>query len=375
MYRVFLWAILSTLLFQVDACLAVDSKNSDAEKNLGIASNTLASAAKKLTTGKALNASLNWGENLEVKEVRSFSSTKRVAVISNVIDRLEKNDEIVFDKLTANEYHLAASVLTRLKALSYLGALFASVSTENELVEAGTISMQANNAESAKFIYEAGLTEATKQGNAQDQSLAVLRSLQADPLAQNNILTLMYENLAKATSRLTEIDAAMTADTQKLQTGGFWDNFAAGLVPHMLTKERDMIVQQITDLKLSTTDRQAWQEAAGAATSILGYRNANKMTPEAFRLLSIVKDYIDGEISDLKLVLANRIPYGIYRSSRKMRDDKRTMLLMTDKEFVEETLNVKIKKDPLPKELANITTMISFSEICIANLESLCIKL
>lgn len=220
MCRVFLWAILGTLLFQAENSLAADSKTLEMEKNVGIASKIIANAAKKLTAGKALNVSMNWGDNLEVKEIRSFSVGRRVAVIYNVINFLEKNDEIVFDKLKTNQYHLAASVLTRLRALSYISELIAS--TENEL---------------------------------------------------------------------------------------------------------------------------------------------------------IIKDYIDGEISDLKLVLSNRISYGIYRSSRKMRDDKRSMLLMTDKVFVEELLNIEVKKDLLPKKLANIATMVAFSDICVANLESLCIKI
>ena len=220
MHRTLLLAIFGAFLFQAGSCLAADSQNAETERNVGIASRTIANAAKKLTAGKALNVSMNWGENLEVKEVRSFSAAKRVAIIYNAINFLEKNDEVIFEKLKTNEYQLAASVLTRLRALSYLSELVGS--TENEL---------------------------------------------------------------------------------------------------------------------------------------------------------IIKDYIDGEVSDLKLVLAHRIPYGIYRSSRKMRDDKRSMLLMTDKGFVEELLNIEVKKDPLPKKIANITTMIAFSDICIANLESLCIKI
>jgi len=208
MYHIFMLAILSTLLLQAESCLSADSKNLETEKNVGIASKNIANAAKKLTTGKTFKVSMNWGENLEVKEVRLFAAAKRVAVIYNVLNFLEENDEIVFDKLKTNEFHLAASVITRLRALSYLGALVAS--TENEL---------------------------------------------------------------------------------------------------------------------------------------------------------IIKDYIEGEISDLKLVLAHRIPYGIYRSSRKMRDDKRTMLLMTDKGFIEELFNIELKKDPLPKKLANITTIIAYSDM------------
>ena len=212
MHCVFLSAILSVLLFQVEDCFAADSQ--DLEKNAQIASKIITNSAKKLTTGKALYVQTSWGENAEVKVVRSFSVAKKVAVLYNVIDFLESNDEIIFD---------SASVLTRLTALSYLSTLVVPA-TENEL---------------------------------------------------------------------------------------------------------------------------------------------------------IIKDYMDGEISDLKLVLANRLPYGIYRASRKARDDKRTMLLMSNKEFVVEFLRIGIgaEQDPLPKKLANITMMTSFVDICLANLESLCIKL
>lgn len=89
----------------------------------------------------------------------------------------------------------------------------------------------------------------------------------------------------------------------------------------------------------------------------------------------IIKDYLDGEIADLKLVLADRLPYGIYLRLKKARDDKRDMLLATDKDLVTERFNLTLKKDTLPKRLANIATMTSFLEMCVNNLENICIKL
>lgn len=41
----------------------------------------------------------------------------------------------------------------------------------------------------------------------------------------------------------------------------------------------------------------------------------------------VVKDYLDGEIADLKLMLNGKINYGAYLQSREMRDNKRAMLL------------------------------------------------
>lgn len=93
----------------------------------------------------------------------------------------------------------------------------------------------------------------------------------------------------------------------------------------------------------------------------------------------ILKDYIDGEVADIKLVQSQRLPYGMYRAARKQRDDKRTMLLMSDYAFVSDYMTQLIQEKSgeasLPKSVANITTMVSFMNACINNLANLCNKL
>lgn len=217
-----LFAITSAILFNTAGCLAADLGSSTTNQMIERVSKFGANAARKLTNGNSLSVRGSWSDNPEVGEVKSLASAKRCSVIYEVIDQLEKNDAIVFDKQKTDQFQLAASVLTRQRALTYLEELVQSPVSDNEI---------------------------------------------------------------------------------------------------------------------------------------------------------ILKDYLAGEIADLKLVTTGRIPYGLYLQARKARDDKRGILLMTDKGFVEELLNLGIKKDPLPQRLANITTMASFMGVCFNRLETLCGKL
>lgn len=89
---------------------------------------------------------------------------------------------------------------------------------------------------------------------------------------------------------------------------------------------------------------------------------------------AIIKDYLDGEIVDLRLVLDHKIAYGIYLKAREQRESKYTMLLMSDKRIVTEYLTFRTSKDDFNQGLANKTTVISLSEACLAN-PDLCVKL
>ena len=89
----------------------------------------------------------------------------------------------------------------------------------------------------------------------------------------------------------------------------------------------------------------------------------------------ILREYLDGEISDIRMVIASRISLKMYIDSRATRDEKLTSLLMTEKKLVSERINLYVNKDPFPKRLADITTMHAFMEICASNLGKLCVKL
>lgn len=93
-----------------------------------------------------------------------------------------------------------------------------------------------------------------------------------------------------------------------------------------------------------------------------------------------VKDFLDGEIADLKLVLDFKIGYYTYIQSQKMRENKLLLILMLDKEILTElfTLNVNDmegdKEASIAHVLANKTTNISLFEACATN-PDLCSKL
>ncbi|MCX7172416.1 MAG: hypothetical protein NT159_00425 [Proteobacteria bacterium] len=88
----------------------------------------------------------------------------------------------------------------------------------------------------------------------------------------------------------------------------------------------------------------------------------------------VVKDYLDGEIADLKLILSGKINYSMYLQSRRMREDKRSMLLLQDKGIVTEMRILMMKEDSIAQVLANKTTIISLLEVCDAK-PDLCAKL
>ena len=92
----------------------------------------------------------------------------------------------------------------------------------------------------------------------------------------------------------------------------------------------------------------------------------------------VIKDYLDGEIADLKIVHSGKINYGMYLQSREMRDNKRVMILYGDKEdgekIVKEVLTLRMNEGNIAQVLANITSLISLSEVCISNPDG-CAKL
>ena len=210
----------STLSFGADVL------TSDVKKNIDKASSIISSAAKRISSAKSLNVAAVWEDNDEVKEVRAFSTAKRSATIYNVISELDKIEPTLFNKLDSNQFHLTASIFTRLVTLSYLEKLLPSLGSSG-----------------------------------------------------------------------------------------------------------------IVDSEI------------------------------------VLVDYIVGEIADLKLVTSGKIPYATYKKLRSNRNDKRSMLSMLDKSFVEELITMDVKKDSLARQLAHKTIMTSFFQICTSNLDTLCVKL
>ena len=87
-----------------------------------------------------------------------------------------------------------------------------------------------------------------------------------------------------------------------------------------------------------------------------------------------MKDFLDGEIADIKLTIDQKIPYDNYLYSTKQRNSKLTYLYMTDQAYVKELVTVDIENDLTMTALTNKTFAISLYTVCIQNL-FLCEKL
>ncbi len=81
----------------------------------------------------------------------------------------------------------------------------------------------------------------------------------------------------------------------------------------------------------------------------------------------IIKDYLNREVSDIKMMLNGTVDYGaMYLKSRKMRDDKRALFLYQNKGFIGEKLTLMMEKPNIANYLANKTSLISLIEACVA---------
>ena len=88
----------------------------------------------------------------------------------------------------------------------------------------------------------------------------------------------------------------------------------------------------------------------------------------------IIKDYLDGEVADLKMVFSGKIPDGLYLKGSKVRKDKLNMLIMQDKVVATEYITIISDKDPRYDTLAVKTFVSSLVESCMANMD-VCAKL
>lgn len=115
------------------------------------------------------------------------------------------------------------------------------------------------------------------------------------------------------------------------------------------------------------------QLAAGLISRIFSYNYLKGLILDSTDEIG-TKDYLNGEISDLNLTLNHKLPYGMYASERKRREDKLNYLYMSNKEFVEELLKLKLEKNSAPSILSSKTSAISLMETCVNNLD-ICEKL
>lgn len=88
----------------------------------------------------------------------------------------------------------------------------------------------------------------------------------------------------------------------------------------------------------------------------------------------VIKEYLAGEIADLKMVLNKKINYGTYLRWRKARVDKLNMLIFSEEKITLEALTQATKEANIAQVLANKTTIISLFETCVAN-PDICSKL
>lgn len=90
---------------------------------------------------------------------------------------------------------------------------------------------------------------------------------------------------------------------------------------------------------------------------------------------TIIKNYFNNEISDLKMIVSGKQKYGfMYINPHKTRWEKVQLLMLSDAKFVKEFLLLSEKKPDISQALANKTTLLSLLSICQIN-KDFCLNL
>lgn len=121
------------------------------------------------------------------------------------------------------------------------------------------------------------------------------------------------------------------------------------------------------------TEKDPNQLAAGLISRVFSYNFLKEFVRDSIDDLGM-KDYLNGELADLNLTLNHKLPYGMYASERKRREDKLTYLYMPNKEFVEELLKLKLDKNSAASNITSKTSAIALMQTCIQNID-VCEKL
>jgi hypothetical protein len=115
------------------------------------------------------------------------------------------------------------------------------------------------------------------------------------------------------------------------------------------------------------SDKSPAQTALIVISRMIAYSQIQELISTSIDELPM-RDYLQSEISDINLVMANKISLESYFSARKQREDKKTSLLMPNKEFVGAMLRMKAENSPLIEKLSNKTTGASYMSVCFQNL-------
>jgi hypothetical protein len=120
-------------------------------------------------------------------------------------------------------------------------------------------------------------------------------------------------------------------------------------------------------------EKNQYQLAGSIISRIISLNYLNTLLTDSDDDL-LVKDYISGEIYDLKLILATKLQYGFYIKEHKRRKDKLELLLMASGEgIIKEALTLIDKNNTSTQVVANMTILIALMDTC-ANNEDLCTK-
>lgn len=121
--------------------------------------------------------------------------------------------------------------------------------------------------------------------------------------------------------------------------------------------------------KMKTND---YQVLISMLTRIHAYTFLNNLVGATPTDLAL-KQFLDDEVAELKLVFARKTTVAAYMQARKTRDDKHAALLK-DQKFVSELVKFRAGKETVTKSLANATTMLALIEACTSN-PALCVKM
>ena len=122
----------SRLLLALFACaLVVNSYAQTTQQTAQIERVSKKMSALLSTIGPGTNdVNMDWSSNTEVAEIAAYPTNKRIAAINTIIWGLQENDEKIFKKLATSSDQVAAAIITRIHAYTFLRTLTGSTTEE-----------------------------------------------------------------------------------------------------------------------------------------------------------------------------------------------------------------------------------------------------
>ena len=188
----------------------------------------------------------------------------------------------------------------------------------------------------------------------------------------DNLLPAVAENITALVTKLgTGVDAAGLHD---LNTE--WEQNSEIKVVFSYSKVKKLATIHAVIWRLQENDEKIFSGiesnpnllATMLITRYFSYSYLRELTDDTDSDL-LIRNYLDGEISDLRLVLNHTLSYGLYAQSRDQRKFKMDFISMSARDYAKELLAAKIENGTTIIVLANKTTGISLFKTCTQNIK------